>query len=94
VAKRFCLDPRTLRRRLADEGTSFMQLREEACRGLACQLLEGTRMPANEIAAQIGYSNPSAFTRAFRRWTGIGPAQWRAAKRRTSSKRSDAGIAE
>ena len=42
-------------------------------------------MPANEIAIDLGYANASAFTRAFHRWTGMGPAQWRASKRRCAS---------
>jgi AraC-like DNA-binding protein len=82
VAERIGLGARTLSRRLAAEGASFMQLREEACYTIACQLLASTRLPANEIADLIGYANPSAFTRAFYRWTGMGPAQWRASRRR------------
>ena len=77
VAEQAGLGERTLNRRLAAEGTSFMQLREEARHTLARQLLESTRMPANEIAVRLGYADASAFTRAFRRWTGMGPAQWR-----------------
>ena len=88
VAKRVGLGERTLNRRLAVEGTSFMQLREQARHTLARQLLENTRMPANEIAIHLGYANTSALTRAFHRWTGMGPAQWRASRRRTSLKRS------
>jgi AraC-like DNA-binding protein len=45
---------------------------------IARQLLEGTRLPLAEIAATLGYSDPSAFTRAFRRWSGHAPAAWRA----------------
>jgi AraC-like DNA-binding protein len=85
AADRVGLSARTLSRRLAAEGTPFLQLREEACRSLAVQLLERTRMPAGEIAHQLGYSNPSAFTRAFRRWTGLGPLEWRASRRRRST---------
>ena len=84
VAKRVGLGARTLSRRLADEGTSFMQLREDVCYTLACQLLEGTHTAVNEIADYLGYAHPSAFTRAFRGWTGMGPAQWRASRRRRS----------
>ncbi|HSG23140.1 MAG TPA: AraC family transcriptional regulator [Azonexus sp.] len=79
VARFFGLGTRTLSRRLAEAGASFMQLREEACETLACQLLEDTCMPVNEIAYLMGYANASAFTRAFERWTGMGPAQWRKA---------------
>jgi AraC-like DNA-binding protein len=82
AADRVGLTARTLSRRLAAGGMTFLQLREEACRSLAVQLLERTRMRAGEIAHQLGYSNPSAFTRAFRRWTGLGPSDWRASRRR------------
>jgi len=88
VAERVGLGARTLNRRLADEGTSFAHLREGARYAVACQLLEGSHMPASEIANHIGYANPSAFTRAFRRWSGVAPAKWRASKRRKPSKRS------
>jgi AraC-like DNA-binding protein len=85
TADRAGLSARTLSRRLAAEGTTFLQLREEACRSLAVQLLERTHLPAGEIANQLGYSHPSAFTRAFQRWTGLGPAEWRASGRRHST---------
>jgi len=87
VARRVGLGPRTLIRRLAAEGTSFMQLREDARYLIASQLLETTHMLASDIAERIGYANPSAFTRAFLRWTGSGPADWRASRRKRFSKR-------
>ncbi len=73
---------RTLNRRLAEQGTSFLELREEARRDLACQLLESTGKPANQIAVTLGYSDASSFTRAFKRWTGTGPQEWRTERRR------------
>ena len=76
---------RTLNRRLAGRGTSFLELREEARRELACQLLESTGKPANQIAMTLGYTDASSFTRAFKRWTGIGPQEWRAERRRRSA---------
>jgi len=87
VAKRIGLGARTLGRRLAAEGTSFKQRREEACCAIACQLPKSTQMPVSQIADHIGYANPSALTRAFRRWTGLGPAKWRAPRRRPPPKR-------
>jgi AraC-like DNA-binding protein len=90
AATRLGLGVRTLNRRLADEGTSFMKLRDEARYSIARQLLEGTRLPAGQIADHVGYANASAFTAAFRRWSGMGPAQWRASRNRPSRKRSKA----
>jgi AraC-like DNA-binding protein len=90
VAQRLGLGVRTLNRRLAAEGTSFVQLREEASNAMARQLLEGTRMPVTEIAGFLGYANPGAFTRAFCRWVGVAPTQWRASKRRRSRMRKEA----
>ena len=80
AAKRVGLAARTLNRRLAAGGTSYLQLREEARYTIARQLLTGTRMPANQIADRLGYANASAFTRAFRKWSGKAPAEWRAAR--------------
>jgi AraC-like DNA-binding protein len=88
TAKRVGLAVRTLNRRLAAEGTSFMQLRDEARYAMARQLLRGTSMPANQIADRLGYANASAFTRAFRQWSDLAPAQWRAAKRLRRPRRS------
>lgn len=82
------LSTRTLNRRLADEGTTYVRLREEARQNTALQLLEGTDLPANEISDRIGYANPSAFTRAFERWTGKAPADWRASLKRAVDRRS------
>ena len=84
------LGERTLGRRLAEAGTSFMQLREEACRDMSLELLTDTQLPVQDVSDRLGYANASSFTRAFRRWTGIGPAEWRASKRRRPIARSRA----
>jgi AraC-like DNA-binding protein len=94
AAKRVGLAVRTLSRRLTAEGTSFTRLREEARYAIARQLLQGTSMPANQIAEHLGYANPSAFTRAFRQWSGVAPAQWRSSKRRRPTKRSSRKVGQ
>ena len=81
VADRMGVHVRKLNRDLAVAGTTFLKLREEARRELACQLLENTRMTASEIAAMLGYTDPASFTRAFHRWTGSTPTHWRASQR-------------
>lgn len=83
LATRLGISPRTLNRRLADAGTSFRALREEARRDAACQLLSSTDKTTGEIAAILQYSDQSAFTRAFRRWQGVAPTQWRTSHRAT-----------
>ena len=69
---------RTLNRRLAREGTSFARLRDEALHSMAVQLLRGTTLQAGDVAEKLGYAHASAFTSAFRRWSGMAPSQWRA----------------
>ena len=71
------ISTRTLKRRLAAAGTTFQQLRDEVQFELACQLLRNTTIPAGQVASIVGYSESSAFNRAFRRWAGVPPAEWR-----------------
>lgn len=90
VANLLGLSVRTLNRRLAEECTTFVRLRDEARHTAACQLLERTRLQASEISDRLGYANPSAFTRAFERWSGKGPAEWRTSRepRRARNRRA------
>jgi len=69
--------PRTLQRRLSEQGLSFQQLLDDTRRHLAEAHLKDARLDLAEIALLLGYSEQSAFTRAFRAWTGLPPAQWR-----------------
>ena len=69
--------PRTLRRRLSELGTSYHEIVEQIRRGLAVEFLVTSTKPVEEIAALLGYSDPSNFGRAFRRWTGMSPTAWR-----------------
>ena len=68
---------RSLQRRLAEQGTSFQQLLDDTRRHLAEAHLTRDRLDVTEIALLLGYSEQSAFTRAFRHWTGLPPVQWR-----------------
>lgn len=77
VADLFSMSSRTLRRRLADEGSNFQALVAETRLVVARQLLESTRMPVSEIAAALHYGDITAFSRAFRGWTGMPPSAWR-----------------
>ena len=77
VAGRLGMHQRTLNRRLAGEGTSFRRIREDVRLEAACQLLESSDRPVFQVADVLGYSDATAFTRAFRRWAGVSPTQWR-----------------
>jgi AraC-like DNA-binding protein len=81
VAALLQVHTRTLSRRLLAGGTSFREILDQCRNSVATQMLENTRLEVAEIAAAVGYSDPSAFTRAFRRWSATTPAAWRAARR-------------
>jgi AraC-like DNA-binding protein len=78
VARRLGMTGRSLQRRLRDEGTVFQAVREEVRRELADRYL-GEGMSFSEISFMLGFSEPSAFFRAFKRWTGVTPFERRAA---------------
>ena len=78
VAALFSMRSRTLNRRLAAYGTSFKELADESRFELARQMLEDPSYAVCDAADTLGYADASAFIRAFRRWTGTTPAQWRA----------------
>jgi len=77
LAKAHHTSPRSLQRRLAEQGTSFQALLDDTRRHLAERHLLDAKLDLAEIALLLGYSEQSAFTRAFRSWTGLAPAQWR-----------------
>ena len=78
VARRLALSRRTLQRRLAAEGTTFIDVVRVTRESLAYHYLEHTRLPINEIAFLLGSEAPNSFFRAFRDWTGKTPEQVRA----------------
>jgi AraC-like DNA-binding protein len=86
VAAIFSIHPRTLNRRLKTCGTNFQELADQSRFEIAHQLLENSTMPLTQIAATLGYADTSAFSRAFRRWSGgISPALWREQKHQTGA---------
>ncbi|NVK42929.1 MAG: AraC family transcriptional regulator [Oceanospirillaceae bacterium] len=68
---------RTLRRKLTEEGTSFQEIKDGLRRDTAIHLLSQPAEPVALIARQLGFSEPSAFTRAFKQWTGVAPSAYR-----------------
>lgn len=77
LAELLYLTPRTLRRRLQEQGYSYQQLLEEARRRDSCQLLAEPELEIQRIGESLGYSNPANFSRAFKSWTGLSPREWR-----------------
>lgn len=77
VARRLAMTPRTLHRHLRQEQTSFRDLRDLILQQHARALLRRPDVPVGEVAYQLGYSDPSTFSRAFKRWTGTAPHEWR-----------------
>src|SRR5262249_10912818 len=67
---------RTLQRRLAEEGTSFVELVNQARRDLACTYLRESPWSVTEVAFLLGFADVSSFSRAFRRWTGLSPSEF------------------
>lgn len=77
IARQFGYSKSTLHRRLREEGHSVTSIREEARRTLAMSLLRSTDLSVSEIAAKVGYAEPSAFHRSFRKWYATTPSKMR-----------------
>ena len=77
LARRLLLSPRTLHRRLEDEGTSFRAIKDGLRRDLATDWLAKTTRPLSRIGADLGFADAAAFYRAFAGWTGSGPREYR-----------------
>jgi AraC-like DNA-binding protein len=71
------VSPRHLRRLLRQHNTTYEQLLDQARREEALRLLADTRKSLTAISYEVGFLDPSSFTRAFRRWTGISPSDYR-----------------
>ncbi|WP_313675188.1 AraC family transcriptional regulator ligand-binding domain-containing protein [Mycolicibacterium sp.] len=80
IADELHLDPRTLRRKLTDEATSYRDVIAEVRRTRAEQLLSG-HDSIEMIARRLGYAETASFTHAFKRWTGLTPSEFRRTSR-------------
>jgi len=81
VADSIGMPPWTLRRKLQDDNTSFQALLNETRQGLAESYMKDTDLAIGEVAYLLGFSSPTAFQRAFKRWTDESPGQYRKIKR-------------
>ncbi|MNZ95940.1 HTH-type transcriptional regulator VirS [compost metagenome] len=77
IAEEMHMTSRTLRRKLSDEGTSFQELKDGVRCDAAIHYLSQPAIPISQISRQLGFSEPAAFTRAFKQWTGISPGLYR-----------------
>ena len=76
LASAMCISPRTLHRRLAERSINFARLLKKTRTELAIQYLKEQKLSMSEIAFLLGYSEQSAFSRAFKQWTGKTPKQY------------------
>ncbi|MDT5350930.1 MAG: hypothetical protein QOH91_4217, partial [Mycobacterium sp.] len=76
IADQLDIHPRTLRRRLAEEGMSFRALLNEARSTVAVDLLRNVGLTVEEVSKRLGYTEVSTFSHAFKRWYGVGPSAY------------------
>jgi AraC-like DNA-binding protein len=77
IADQFNLHPKTLQRRLADEGTTFVALVDQVRREAAERYLRDTQISLSHLTREVGYAEQSVLTRSCQRWFGCGPAAYR-----------------
>lgn len=77
VALRLKITPQTLRRRLREEGTSYQEIKDNIRRDAAIAYLSRPQLSIMDIAQMMGFSEPSTFHRAFKKWTGLTPGAYR-----------------
>ena len=78
LARTLGMSGRTLARRLAAEGEQFSDVVDGVRRRLAERLIADPRLDVGEIADRVGFADPAAFGKAFRRWFGVSPSAFRA----------------
>jgi AraC-like DNA-binding protein len=79
IAAELAMSERSVQRSLSEESTSYREIVDEVRKGLALSHLSRPGSTATDVAFLLGFSEPSAFTRAFRRWTGASPSQYKLA---------------
>ncbi|MCW5657606.1 MAG: AraC family transcriptional regulator ligand-binding domain-containing protein [Burkholderiaceae bacterium] len=77
VARDLAMTPQTLSRRLREEGHSFQALKDDVRRDAAIALLQRPDLTLLDVASGVGFSEASTFHRAFKKWTGVAPGEYR-----------------
>jgi AraC-like DNA-binding protein len=77
AARAMRMSPRTLQRRLEQEQTRFSEVLDRARLGEARRLLADPSVTLTDAAFRLGFADLATFSRAFKRWTGVPPGQWR-----------------
>lgn len=77
VADHLKLHPRTLQRRLKDEGQTFADLQNRCRCDHACEQLRTGTVSINELSEQLGFADRNSFTQSFKQWTGMTPTAYR-----------------
>lgn len=85
IARRLAVGPRTLARRLDQEGTTYSDLVDDLRIDLATRYLQAGTLTVSEIASELGFRDQSAFTKSFRRWLGVTPSEYRRRGNRNGS---------
>lgn len=81
IASELNTSPQTLRRRLKQENTSFQEIKDLLRRDMAIYYLSRPDLAINDIAFRVGFTEPSTFHRAFKKWTGVTPGAYREGER-------------
>ena len=77
VAKHLSLHPRTLQRKLKDAGMNYSKIVEDIRKDVATERLKNSNITIMQLSDYLGYNDNTAFTRAFKKWFGETPVQWR-----------------
>lgn len=80
IAQHLYMTPQTLRRRLIAEDTSYQELKDHIRRDIAIYHLSQAHLSINDIASKVGFTEPSTFHRAFKKWTGVTPLAYQKEK--------------
>ncbi|WP_334151675.1 AraC family transcriptional regulator [Hyphomicrobium sp.] len=81
LAREIGMSPTTLRRRLEREGTTYQTIKDQLRSDVAIDLMCNTQLSIDEVGARIGFQDASAFHRAFKRWNGVQPGEYRRRRR-------------